>query len=1530
MDMECCKSAAEYIDKLRQEFIDMNKADHEMDLLVEKVNGLKRDIVGYHGREILELVQNADDAFQKLKEKNGECGLFGALEVEITYKGDLFTISNNGEPFDKAGIKAVVQGNNSSKTSGKFIGNKGTGFRSVLNWARAVRLYSGPFAVGFSKEYADKQFDLVKDCPQIAKQLKGHPDLYFPMLTVPYNLEDKQDDNRTTIEIDIDPEKIKDEFSVARQLNDFDLRVLLFLPNLSKLTISTDDTDIEYERTLNGDVAVLTKKVSGEITVQEKFWLFRKEDEIEGVNRMQMSIAVPYSECMPISNLYSYFPLLDVDSPFDCVMHATYRLGDQRNNLICDDVNRQVLRKHLEYLCDVAESIAVYDPATAQRMLLPKFYGDDVARIFPQAIARFGLDDEFVRKVAKLKIFQTVNDELVSLSDNPKCIGSDYPSFFKGEAFAGLLKRGVNDPKLTRLVSERIGIDTVFAANALCDAINAASSAWELQERVAAFVWWNDFAKSADVRVLPNLLELESGCWLGYKDECYLWEGDFESITLPEWVKVPALTKECQNELVSQIESHVVRRVLEDNRKESVIRTISDAAMVPVVTFKYRDRSSVLSVVNRSVDSYGRSIDFIKWLWQNHDEIEAPKDSLESRVKLKFPSSEKSYSTPDTLYFGNAYGNPLSSKLFFGEYHKFPDYSVFGVQDHEKDVFKGYISTFGVLEFPKIVTMDIADPIGWYDARMKEKIYAAGMFANTLSSCIDRCYYTIPYIKDLREILSKLSMNEVVKWILTDPDLRMCLNSTECPRDVGALVEFHGNAQRPDTVWPWRGPIENYILAAFNDTPWMEINGRRYAPIEVLNGYITKNSEKFDGFCPIFSESHAKEIASYMKFDDIADILEVMSMFDLPKHVTDLPSDSFYGLLLDLQKDGETNGGDYQQIRTIYRLVEQAGFNTVYEESDNKKRFFEEGKMLVMHQGELKYHPANESYLPSANIIDKKSVPIVQKSTRTQNESFVKVFGCCRYDKEFKIIEESAVVSSQNSAFQSYFIEFHKYARAYAERNDNIKRCISNLSVTIVKSIDVNQDSSVRTSNEPYTIFKVSESKWYIVVGDGAYEKNRLSECIENIFANIANTSGFDGSNIGELFRTSDSETRDFLIEKEFGSLNVLNEDNSINLIKDKFIDTLKALGYDEATVSQEIDFDDFTSDKNIECLIRFFNAMNIELEEFKNAGFCYPIRIHDYWKRQLQRLVEDNRMLFKDYLYNLALSDKQLQNSFLSGYEDFVNYFYNCDIPNSTTFVPFGELKWKFGDWTVCKCALSAEAEYAKNYDLLNPENRYANTISNDNSAKTMIYFNRKDEFDSWLQDQEESRMETVSETPRDIREKYLGSTKLTEYEIRYSYPKSSSASESINKKKSSSKVVTSEALAKEAEEKKRKGNIGELLVYGYLCDRYGLENVFPVSEAFSQLGIIKSGQDRSAGYDLSYKHEGQEYFVEVKTGESNRFFISPSELQFAKEHPDNYYVYHVFDTDPESPKFHIIQNFWNDPNYRRNDIVEKIEYTF
>ncbi|HHO2171155.1 TPA: sacsin N-terminal ATP-binding-like domain-containing protein [Aeromonas hydrophila] len=96
----------------------------------------------YHGRFIVELIQNAHDA---LLSTDGELGLPARIEIALkNNEGDFGTlyVANDGQPFSLSNFNSLSQLGQSDKNPQESIGNKGIGFRSVLEITHAPEIYS--------------------------------------------------------------------------------------------------------------------------------------------------------------------------------------------------------------------------------------------------------------------------------------------------------------------------------------------------------------------------------------------------------------------------------------------------------------------------------------------------------------------------------------------------------------------------------------------------------------------------------------------------------------------------------------------------------------------------------------------------------------------------------------------------------------------------------------------------------------------------------------------------------------------------------------------------------------------------------------------------------------------------------------------------------------------------------------------------------------------------------------------------------------------------------------------------------------------------------------------------------------------------------------------------------------------------------------------------------------------------------------------------------------------------------------------
>ncbi|REE90608.1 uncharacterized protein DUF3883 [Paenibacillus taihuensis] len=1518
-----------YIETLCNEYIEKHIKEQERDELIHENNIEKRDIKGYHGREILELLQNADDAYQKSIDEGNKPDC--ELEVLIEFKNNILKVSNTGTFFDKDGIKAIVQGNNSSK-SGKYIGNKGTGFRSVLNWADEIRIHSGEFNIRFAKEIADELFQKNKSEKQIAKQLNKQLNLYIPILAVPQNIEPCQKDRMTSIEIFVNPVKTLDDFGVLQQINNIDLRILLFLPNISRITIETEEKNFIYEREVNnGELRCLTLKkyVNDENQILETFYVFDKvienaieEDDIK--KDIRLAIAVPQNfKSFQAGNIYSFFPLLNVESPFNCVMHASYILGDHRDSISRTDANKMIIIEQLKFLVEVGEKFTSNQYAdTALRLLTPVNIKQTNWK-FPLSFSQFGdLEDYYFQLLEHAKVLQTVNDEYISVKDNPKIFDTGYPQFFLGEKFKTFLKPLPSESAMfIQSMLRRLFKSLTADEFELLPIINSLTNEWTISQRVEVFNWWNrNYSKS-----LPELLKTQNGNWLKFDMDCYFLVGEFSNKGLPSWVNVPSLDSEYQQLLFKGAEQlPEVRKIRETDKETHISRIISQRKIYPLVKFTYRDRSNIISTVNSSVDSYSKAIDFVKWLWSNYrkeeDSWTPPKGSEQSPIKYNFPNAkDNKVQNSQQLYFGRAYEREWVRNLFDDTYEEFPSPDLFSISNEEALDFVSFISKFGVKKFPAIATVQIVTPLDSYVTEYKKLIQQNADLGSSTTIYV-RC--KLPFISHLQDKLKNITTTDIIKWIYEDYTLRSYLTSPYYSEN--AEITYQGNLQQYERRY--QGPIKNYLLRVFNEVKWIEIGGKRYAPKQILKDINSRNNGKFSDLIPVIDVQYIQDIA-YRLGIDYYEVLGIIELFDFCDKVTDLSSNDFYSLMLKLPEYNFEKSVELSKL--IYRIIEQSHFTKKYEDSENKKRFFEAGKVLVQFQGVLQHYPAKKAYLPSSRIISKNNVPIVEKGQRTNNDNFIRTFGCQLYNKDYAIIKESVSESKSNPDFQLYFNEFLKYAASYSERNENFERDIKRLSVVLVDKISIIENDQVAEITDEYICIRETATSWYITVFGNEFEINLVSEAIENICANIANTVGFESGKLGELFRAKEKTDREFLIKKEFGSLDVIADRSYNNEKRNNFVETVMKINKNYPVKEINIDFEDFHSDQNAEKIINLLMEIGVDVYQFRDEGFVYSINLIPYYKAKLVRFINKEKRKFKNVLYTKAVKNEGLQAIFLST----VMKFENFEIENYENSIYFDVeliVKKAFASWYYNELPdneiIDSDAQYSKNYELLNPDRLFEDDIANNYDVRKMIYFNKTEEFEAWLvaKKNAQSANETVTD---DAYSKYKD---VIPQKVEPLFRNLEIIKER-NKPRGNGSYNPSSAERRNRTQKVF-GNKGELLVYNLLCEQFGEDNVYPRSEAFVEIGILKPGQAKSGQFDLSYKDErGIEYFVEVKAGDGNSFIISPGELEFAKQNSNHYKLFLVHEIDSENPKCtELPMKFWEDKKFRKTEIVERIEFEF
>lgn len=130
----------------------------------------------YNGRQLLELLQNADD------EKSDE------VLIKLDTQHNSLQISNRGvecTPFSFEGIRSLMISNLSSKTNKKFIGNKGLGFRSIINWSETITITSNNLDIVFSRDIVDEVYNELFDTT-MQEQIREERELPASIKPIPF------------------------------------------------------------------------------------------------------------------------------------------------------------------------------------------------------------------------------------------------------------------------------------------------------------------------------------------------------------------------------------------------------------------------------------------------------------------------------------------------------------------------------------------------------------------------------------------------------------------------------------------------------------------------------------------------------------------------------------------------------------------------------------------------------------------------------------------------------------------------------------------------------------------------------------------------------------------------------------------------------------------------------------------------------------------------------------------------------------------------------------------------------------------------------------------------------------------------------------------------------------------------------------------------------------------------------------------------------------------------------------------------
>jgi len=1148
------------MDKPENTFMDWLRwsEEHWADWLDKKLNERKQvfrispdDLVGsfnrekshardYHGRELLELVQNADDSGV------GYCGKHKKLLIRLTDFGLL--VANTGVPFSPEGIASLIVSDNSPKQflGSKCIGYKGLGFRSVLGWSSSVVVLSGNLSVGFNDNIAAKWLQLLREeNPNLDDRVKQFEakGINNPVatLSVPrilrsgdefgeQELKNLYDEGKKILANGYDtvicllfknPDRTK--VQVQQQINSLGSEILLFLQFLESIEIeSSERKDVWLVKREENQIIVNPH------TQNPKTWkIFSSEGVIppeklrpEQVLNNKYEIKVALSESpADINRLFVFFPT-EVRFPFPLIAHATFEVTDNRQHLIDSDANRFIAGKLAELMVKAAESIKNFiTPWYALSTVSP--YGD-IDSVLESLDFLNRLKEEI-----KQRELLPVRSNSFKVVGKVKIIKGNFDSLLMGEVFSDICIYTDNIAIANQLA--KLGVTHIEYGD-LKIRLDKISDALLLDLRVdIIYALINNGLING---VSPELLIDEEGNKISSENSIFL-PPEKKIFPLPSWISQKILSSEFTARLKERFGVSSIRDLYLKMKDFNVQEYNMNSLVHSIVAETNRRAKDVPD------DELNLRIQMIQAIWNIYS---SSSDRVKLRDEITVILSNRcgKFNPAKNLYLGKEYhGGNILEYLYA---HIDPELFVasaeaLGFSDANQEV-EDFLCWLGVNNAPKHIEINLKQG-NFLDYAMSCLTYPA-KFQDVIIDNMNefkKCYCSLEKVLSvdrLEEVIRTVDPHAVICWIATNPEIE----SWRINGDTNAIFWTKQPSQF-NSRRLLNQHIPSYVLWLLRNVAWLPVSGgNKLAPYQCSLARGTKDLEPIIGF-PAIDMNHPLVKALNLDLPAIRNALIKIGV------VTDLDEvswDSFYEVLLELPKlDPEGN-----KAKSFYRALLGRNDMEIVPSGDKYEEFMSKGKMLGKMKGKIAYYPVGELYYVD-NITLPFNItgefPLLEVDKRRGAAKVKKIFGVEQLTRDrIKIEVIHFEEHNVSQSFQGDFERLKPYIYALRVEEDTnrvnlsaLKRLEIKLCKSVRVAVEINSEKREIDLEEGDSVN--IDTIAYLVSGSSDYSQSFLKDEI------IADTLGEIVSNIlkvdvnNEIARLAScsASRRDLLLNKIVG-----------------------------------------------------------------------------------------------------------------------------------------------------------------------------------------------------------------------------------------------------------------------------------------------------------------------------------------------------------------------------------------------------------
>jgi len=1440
----------------------------------------------YNGRQLLELLQNADDA--------------ASNEVLIVWDKEnvKLTISNKGEPFETGGIKSLMLANLSTKTKISYIGNKGLGFRSILNWSEQIKINSNGCIISFSEMIAKDVFDNQLNLSENSKQQLridrnlSEQTVPFPVLGIPDIIENSSTSNWTTaIEITYRKEY---EVDIENQLAELREEILLFLNNIQKITIQKGSETLDLQSVKQ------TIENYGSVTIKDKKWkVFSRENILpneyqdKSKNEQQsFNLKVAFQDDLSDTyhKLFNFFPTqLSIALP--CIIHGTFELNSSRNHLNESKKNDYILKELVQLLKDCALHLTKQDiDWRPYKILSPSSTASD-----SKLIEAFYKELESLKQTEK--IYPCINKEYNPL-ENAVYYNDEFNGFFQ-QHFSEVLPELLMP--LNNEVTNSFKEDTfnhaflVEKIDVLSETELTLSLRAELIAQLAKIVTFKDEQERF------SLLVNETGKVISKEDLTFTpVVRSEERFNIPQSVKVDFMKSELYDLLVSKFESGFDKKEPKSRELQRSIKSVvnlqpydSNNVIDKIIT----GTKDALKSFNAIDDKINCIKEMVMALYANFKNIENRQEKLKIAVPLV--SKANTICDAEDLYLSKTYPSGELTETIYDGMLKPNDYlasqEFWALNESDADAVENLFLWLGVNKHSKITLINLQN--NW-----TEKAYIDFVFANGTDQPdnfeINRIQKDSIVTKiEKFDDIKKLPVNRIILLALKDATIRKLLEVND------EKISWYYVTWRPAI-------LTNYSYLRF-----------QFLRSNLFTKYILE--EGGEDLNKLINEDFQIDYEFLSHYGvNKTEIKSILIKLGAKESFNDISPENVYEILKGIpEKDISKKG---KATQTIYKmalesLVKQESMFPIPDDIDyfSRKGATEE------------YQPRTAVYYTDNSILPKKilnTLPIINLPKRIGEDNVEKYFGV-KSLREFKIQinEQNLQFNSCDNDLNRLFESLKPYILAYRLESPNLKKRITD-SETKRKEARTLKQCKIHIVTQ--CLFKFGENeeipideKEFINVKDTFYFKESSIRTVDGLKKDSLFCDAF-AEMMCIIFKVNDlkNDFRQILKNDIQDTIHLANQDldkekveeafellgvsrveidfwkNVFNLKSKQLIEPIETteilkqrvisnLGITIPEGYANVDFESFGNNDSYELICLLCNDLNLLVNQ------VVPTGLYNWHKKEFIACIKDNEYNFKHLVWAVLKNKSSEQGTFISILNNYsLNFITQLDseilshkfnLKVDYLSIIRGQTQKHFE--IEMDSLFSDDTEIQNLYeDLLKKYSVEEVDIAVETIRSLLFFEGNTDEIERYLIEQFGADEEEGSSNTGDS--KAIGAL------VDASLSKNGKALQVASGNGNGSWVHSGHG----DKGKKRKGKKAELLVYNTLVNKYGIENVKWVSG-----NSTTPDKNDKLHYDLEYKNDDGEWkYLEVKAMSDNQFIISGSEKDKGISEPDKFEMALVNDT--------------------------------